>query len=262
VDDGGRVDLRLLPPGASSVEQHRRGVRRLLLKSLPQQTALIRDRLFAARDVVLGFHGLGDNAALLDDVLTASADQSFSLEPPPRTAEEFAAVLGAGRATLVATADELLALLREILPLHRALRGALAAGTGRNPAAAAVHADLTAQLERLLPPSFLTATPPEWRRHLPRYLRAAQQRWDRRGQRRDAELAAEVRAAEARLERWSAALPPGWPWPPAIVDYRWLLEELRVSLFAQTLGTARPVSVKRLERLWAAAQSPDAVAAG
>ena len=94
----------------------------------------------------------------------------------------------------------------------------------------------------------LTDTPREWRAQLPRYLRAAEQRWQKRGAREEPKRAAEVNAAAARLEHWRAARPDGVPWPPAIVDYRWLLEELRVSLFAQQLGTVRSVSSKRLER--------------
>ena len=96
----------------------------------------------------------------------------------------------------------------------------------------------------------LTDTPREWRRHLPRYLRAAEQRWEKRGQRNDAHLAAEVHAAATRLEHWKATQPPNEPWPTALIDYRWMIEELRVSLFAQQLGTARPVSAKRLEQAW------------
>jgi ATP-dependent helicase HrpA len=63
-----------------------------------------------------------------------------------------------------------------------------------------------------------------------------------------------VRAASEPLERWRAAQPPDWPWPPAVADYRWLLEEFRVSLFAQALGTSQPVSAKRLEQAWARAE--------
>jgi ATP-dependent helicase HrpA len=96
----------------------------------------------------------------------------------------------------------------------------------------------------------LTDTPPEWRRHLPRYLRAAALRWEKRGQRNEPELAAEARAAAARLAQWRSSRPTGVPWPESIVEYRWLVEELRVSLFAQQLGTARPVSGKRLEQAW------------
>ena len=59
-----------------------------------------------------------------------------------------------------------------------------------------------------------------------------------------------MRAAAARLDHWRVSQPPGAPWPAGVVEYRWLLEELRVSLFAQQLGTARPVSAKRLEQAW------------
>ena len=96
----------------------------------------------------------------------------------------------------------------------------------------------------------MTDTPSEWRRNLPRYLRAMAQRWEKRGQRNEQELAAEVRTAVARLDHWRATQPASEPWPPAIVEYRWMLEEFRVSLFAQQLGTVRPVSAKRLEQAW------------
>ena len=90
----------------------------------------------------------------------------------------------------------------------------------------------------------LTETPREWRAQLPRYLRAAEQRWQKRGQRDEPKRAVEVGTAAARLEHWRGARPDGAPWPAAIVEYRWLLEEFRVSLFAQQLGTARPVSAQ------------------
>jgi ATP-dependent helicase HrpA len=59
-----------------------------------------------------------------------------------------------------------------------------------------------------------------------------------------------VAAALERLENWRASYPVGWPWPAAVVRYRWLLEEFRVSLFAQSLGTAEKVSARRLEEYW------------
>ncbi len=249
VDSGGRVDLELRPPGPAAVAEHRTGVRRLLLKSLPQQTALIRDRALADHALVLAYHGVGDGAALVDDLACAAAEQAFELDPPVRTADEFAARLDRGRGQLVAEAEALRELLAEILPLHRALRRALGSGavTGAH---AELRADLEAQLAELVGPAMLRNTPREWRKHLPRYLRAAEERWQKRGQRRQADLAAEARAAAARLARWRASQPEGVPWPPGIVEYRWLVEEFRVSLFAQQLGTARPVSAKRLEEAW------------
>jgi ATP-dependent helicase HrpA len=185
----------------------------------------------------------------LDDLLLASVEQAFELDPPVRTEAEFDALLKRGRAQLVAEADALRALLREILPLQRSLRRELDAAANKN-AHADVRAELAAQLGELVGPRMLTDTPREWRQHLPRYLRAAEQRWEKRGQRKEPELAAEARTAAARLVHWRASQPPGAPWPSGVVEYRWLLEELRVSLFAQQLGTARSVSAKRLEQAW------------
>jgi ATP-dependent helicase HrpA len=251
-DVGGRVDLRLEPPGAAAVAVHCAGVRRLLLKALPQQTAMLRARTLEDRALVLAYHGVADGTALVDDLLCASADEAFELVPPIRTAEAFAACLARGRARLVPAADELRQLLKDILAAYRGLRRALDAAAD-DPRHAIVREDILAQLDALVGPRMLSETPREWRRQLPRYLAAAAQRWEKRGQRREPDLAAQVRTAEARLEHWLSSRPEGSPWPPRIVEYRWLVEELRVSLFAQQLGTSRPVSAKRLEQAWRAA---------
>ncbi len=112
--------------------------------------------------------------------------------------------------------------------------------------------EIAAQLAQLVAPYMLDARRrPSGGKHLPRYLRAARARWEKRGARQDAELAQQVRGrgrAARALARASG--PTAWPWPAAMVEYRWLIEELRVSLFAQTLGTARPVSAKRLAQAW------------
>ena len=249
VEDRGRVDLRLLPPGPTAVEQHRIGVRRLLLKCVPQQAALIRERALKDRELVLAYHGVGGADELVDDLTLASADEAFTLGAPIRTRDAFDAALDAGRAELVAKADALRTLLRDVATLARELRRDMKAAEGKG-AQPALREEIVVQLGELVGSRTLSSTPPEWRKHLPRYLRAARARWDKRGQRQDAHLAAQIRAAEAPLERWRAEWPDGWPWPEAVVDYRWLIEELRVSLFAQQLGTARPVSAKRLEQAW------------
>jgi ATP-dependent helicase HrpA len=169
--------------------------------------------------------------------------------PPIRTRAAFGAALDAGRSEVVAKADSLRALLRDVVTLARELRRDMKATEGKG-AQPAVREDIVAQLGELVGPRTLSSTAPEWRRHLPRYLRAARARWDKRGQKQDAELAAQIRAAAAPLERWRAEWPEGWPWPAAVAEYRWLVEELRVSLFAQQLGTSRPVSPKRLGHAW------------
>jgi ATP-dependent helicase HrpA len=249
VDVEGRVDLELEPPGAAAEGLHHSGVRRLLLKALPQQSALIRDRALADRALVLNYHGVGDTAALVDDVLCASAEQAFELEPPVRTGDEFAARLDRGRARLVPESDALRALLNQILPLQRSLRRALEAAAASD-AHTSVRDDITAQLDALVGTRMLTNTPREWRPELPRYLRAAEQRWQKRGGREEPKRAQEVRVAAARLAQWRGSRPNGVPWPAAVVEYRWLIEELRVSLFAQQLKTVRSVSAQRLEQAW------------
>jgi len=255
IDVQSRVDLRLLPPGSSSVEQHRRGVRRLLLKNVPQQVALVRERTLKDRELLLAYHGVGTSDALVDDLVLASADESFPVVPPLRTGAAFATALARGRADLVDRADALRAVLRELLPALREIKRELGAASdkGTQPR---VRDEIEAQLDALVAPYFLSATPPEWRKHLVRYLRAARTRWEKRGDRRDAALSQQIDAAAAPLERWRAEWPEGWPWPAPIIEYRWLIEELRVSLFAQSLGTSRPVSSKRLEQAWERALAP------
>jgi ATP-dependent helicase HrpA len=112
--------------------------------------------------------------------------------------------------------------------------------------------DIAEQLGALVRPYFLTRTPVEWRPHLPRYLTAIRARWRKLEQLhpKDAELMARVHEATRRLAQWSEGASAAWPWPAPIVRYRWMLEEFRVSLFAQALGTAVPVSQRRLEEAW------------
>jgi ATP-dependent helicase HrpA len=122
-------------------------------------------------------------------------------------------------------------------------------GLAKAPTAAA--ADIRAQLAWLVPAGFLLTTPWERLRELPRYLQAIEQRLEKVNLNpgRDAQLAAEVAPLEARYrERVRAErglLPPGDD------EFRWLLEEFRVSLFAQQLGTRTRVSARRLEDAWA-----------
>jgi ATP-dependent helicase HrpA len=114
--------------------------------------------------------------------------------------------------------------------------------------------DVRRQLAALLPRGFVISTPPEWLAHLPRFLRAIRVRLEKlrdSGYQRD--LAGLVQIGpmfqqylERRVEHQKAGLVD-----PELEKYRWMLEELRVSLFAQELKTSMPISVKRLDRQWA-----------
>jgi ATP-dependent helicase HrpA len=118
----------------------------------------------------------------------------------------------------------------------------------------ATAADLRLQLQWLVPAEFLVDTPWERLQDLPRYLQAIEQRLEKAGRdpRRDAQLAAQVAPLEARYRARLEA--ERGRWRPAEDPYRWLLEEFRVSLFAQQLRTRVPVSARRLEDAWAERQ--------
>ena len=111
--------------------------------------------------------------------------------------------------------------------------------------------DVEEQLDALFPPDFLLAAPLSQLMHYPRYLKAIHYRLDRYRDdpKRDAERQAALTALRVPYLRALAAR-RGVP-DPQLTDFRWLLEELRVSLYAQQLRTPMPVSVKRLERIWA-----------
>jgi ATP-dependent helicase HrpA len=169
--------------------------------------------------------------------------------PAVRTRAEFDARLQRGRGDVVTAAQAPARALLEALDLRRQL----AARLDMAPASwAAGVADVRSQLEALVHPGFLADTPVAQLVELPRYLRAIDVRLDklRDGPARDAALMAQV---GPRWERWRA-LPeelrrdaePG----SDLARYRWLVEELRVSLFAQTLGVRERVSPQRLDRLW------------
>jgi ATP-dependent helicase HrpA len=111
--------------------------------------------------------------------------------------------------------------------------------------------DIAAQLQRLVPKRFALDTPWTQLQHLPRYLKAVTTRLDklRADPARDAKLMSEVKPLEQRFSRRLAELKGTRD--GRLEDFRWQLEELRVSLFAQELRTPQPVSVKRLDKVWA-----------
>jgi len=179
-------------------------------------------------------------------------DRACMAEPLPVTQAQFAKRCEEGKTRLSLLAQELCRLLAGILAEHQALRKKLQ-GLKNVPQPAR---EIEEQLAYLLPKNFIAATPPERLQHFPRYLKAVTLRL------------AKLRADPARDARWSAEFNPLWQMclredlkqrkqgltDPQLEQYRWLLEELRVSLYAQELRTPVPVSVKRLQKMWQAMQ--------
>ena len=252
VDRGSAVAVELCDyPGVARV-RHRLGVLRLLRLAGAQQGRYLRKQLLRGNASSLALAACGlDPGELLEDLIDAAYVQSAGLdERLPRTEQEFAQLEGRGRGEVIGRAGELeailLAALEPLAQVHKRL-GALDRDRWRD-----TRDDITGQLSSLFGPSFLRDTPAEWLAQYPRYVRAIALRLERlAGQvptdRKHAALLAELaRPLKSALDEQSSLLLQC----PEARDYRWMLEEFRVSLFAQQLGTRRPVSQKRLAEQW------------
>ncbi len=252
VDRGASVDLEVLDAPQKARALHRDGLRRLFMLQLKEQTKYLEKNLPGLRDMAMQFLDFGDAASLKDQLLRVSYDRACMAEPLPATQAEFARRCDEGKTRLSLLAQELCRLVAGILAEHQALRKKL---QGLKTFAQAQR-EIEEQLAQLLPKNFIAATPPERLQHFPRYLKAVALRLDK------------LRADPARDVRWSAEFNPLWQtWlredlkqrKQGVADaqraqFRWLLEELRVSLYAQELRTPVPVSVKRLAKMWQSMQ--------
>ena len=233
---------------AVAEELSRRGVARLALLALPQQARYWQKRVSEDRELVLQSRGLELAQPLPDAVAERIFIDCFAPAdaPLPRSREAFTRRLEEGRGRLEEVGGRLVETVRSLLREWRAVRGAVDAA--RNPASAGAVADVNAQLAALLPPDFIESTPHPWLGHVPRYLKAIARRLRHlpAEARRDAELAARVRPfAEALRTQWRVS--EGLTGPrPELRQLRWMIEEFRVSLFAQDLKTTTRVSEPRL----------------
>ena len=246
VDEGDTVALRVQDTPEKAAAVHRKGLRRLFALELREQVKFVEKSL--ARELGLLFMAWGTEAELKGQIVAATLERTCMLEPLPADAAAFARRRDEARARIALVAQEIGRLVGAILTEHAALQKKLA----QLKAHPAVAADIRAQCAELLPKGFVEATPFERLAHFPRYLKAAQLRIDklRADPARDARLAQEFAALYKPWERERQARRRSGAPDPWLEDFRWLLEELRVALFAQELKTPLPVSVKRLQKAW------------
>jgi ATP-dependent helicase HrpA len=239
VDAADAVTLQVFDSPEKARELHRAGVLRLLAIAFRDRIREIERSL--AKDVVL--------AALKADVVSAALGRTFLQESVPTAQAEFGRRLDEGRSRFTLIAQEIARTASGILAEEASLKKKLAAAAKAFPHQSE---DVKQQLARLLAPGWLARTPWERLQHLPRYLKAASMRLDklRADPGRDARLAAELASLEQPYRREAAARARHGAPAPEFEQFGWLLEELRVSLFAQELKTPVPVSAKRLTKLW------------
>ena len=249
VDAGSSVTLRVFDTEDKAARQHRAGLRRLFALNLREQLKYVEKGL-GLRDLALKFINLGSEQELKEQLLAAALEKSCMAAPWPSSAEQFAARLADAKTRIALIAQEVARLTATILGEYQILAKKLVAAK----AFAACVADINAQCAGLLHKNFILATSFERLQHYPRYLKAAVLRLDklRADAPRDAASMAEWQRLAKPFERERAARRQAGVDDPFIEDFRWLLEELRVSLFAQELRTPTPVSVKRLAKTWEA----------
>ena len=258
VDRGMSVDLEVLDSAERARALHRAGLRRLFMLQLKEQAKFIEKNLPGLQSLALQYAPLGDAAHLRSQLLEAAFDRACLAEPWPRTRAEFERRRDEGRSRVTLIAQEIARLAGVMLSEYQALQKKLTAAAKGYPAACR---DIEESVGRLLAKGFISATPYERLQHFPRYLKAAGLRLEKmrvagqEGATRDGRTMAELASVQTAWHREALKQQKAGAAPDGQLDqFRWLLEELRVQLFAQELKTPVPVSVKRLQKMWQAMQ--------
>jgi ATP-dependent helicase HrpA len=247
VDNGETVDLRLLDAAEVAEIETRRGVVRLLRIALAAQFKQLDKDLSRETALALKYRSFGSPEQMCTALIDAIATRALlGDDDTPRDAKAFNKQKERAKPRIAVVKQALLRDVAEILDLH----AQVAARLNAKPQFTAVMRDEHAHLAALMAPDFITATPWAHLRDMPRYLRGILKRLEKlpAAEQRDARGMAGVLTLQnkylARRSQVKGEMPAG------LDDFRWQLEELRISLFAQELKTPYPVSAKRLDKLW------------
>ena len=247
------VGLKLFASEAAALEAMPRGVRALYREVLREEVRYLQRKLPGIDVLALRFTPFGDKRTLIGDVIDAAIDATF-VDPAnlPRTRDAFRARLDAGRNRFVETADGICETLSRVFEQHRQVARRIEGNIPLSWVEAA--GDIRDQIRSLLYPGFATATGVERLARLPVYFQAIDRRLDGIDQApdKDRRRRAELLPVWEAFKTLPAAREEDPDYAAARTALRWAFEELRVSLFAQDLGTREKVSVSRLENRVAA----------
>ncbi|TFY99163.1 ATP-dependent RNA helicase HrpA [Ramlibacter henchirensis] len=247
VDQGHAVVIEVFDEPEVAAAKHRAGLRRLFALQLKDALKYLEKNIPDLQKMAVAFMPLGTQEELRQQIIDLALDRAFLLDPLPTDEATFKRRVDEGRGRLTLIANEVARLAATILADYATAARKIKDTKG--------HPDCTAdaaqQLQRLVPRHFLARTPWAALQHLPRYLKAITLRLEklRADPARDVARMADVRPQEQRY--WRLVAERKGHVDDRMQELRWLLEELRVSLFAQELRTPQPVSVKRLEKVWA-----------
>ena len=247
IDRGTAVAIEVFDEPALAATRHREGLRRLVALQIREALKYLEKNIPDLQKMSVLYMALGTADELREQVIGLAIDRAFLVEPLPTDEAAFRRRVDEGRGRLTLIANEIARSAAAVLTEHAAAVRKLR--DSRAPRE--LGDDIEAQLARLVPKHFLATTPWAQLAHLPRYLKGVVMRLDkwRADPARDSARLAELRPLEQRCLRMIAER--RGVRDARLDEFRWLLEELRISLFAQELRTPQPVSVKRLEKVWA-----------
>ena len=229
-----------------AAQKNRAGLRRLFALQIKDALKYLEKNIPDLQKMAVAYMHLGSADELKSQIIEVALDRAFLLDPLPHDEASFKRRIDEGRGRLTLIANEVARLAGTIL-LEFGSATRKIKDTKNAPDATA---DCTQQLQRLLPKNFMATTPWAQLQHCARYLKAITLRLDkyRADPARDAQRLAELRPQEQRY--WRLVAERKGAQDARMLEFRWLLEELRVSFFAQELRTPQPVSIKRLDKAW------------
>ncbi|WP_428983796.1 ATP-dependent RNA helicase HrpA [Rhodoferax mekongensis] len=260
IDAGDAVTVEVFDEPEVAAAKHRAGLRRLFAIQIKDALKYLEKNIPDLQKMAVSYMNVGkaDNGSgggtveeLREQIIAVALDRAFLLDPLPTDEFAFKRRIDEGRGRLTLIANEV-ARMASVILLEYATAARKIKDTKNAPDATS---DAQQQINRLIPKKFLQATPWDRLQHLARYLKAITLRLDkyRADPARDAARLTELRPQEQRY--WRLVAERKGAVDERMQEFRWLLEELRVSFFAQELRTPQPVSVKRLDKAWAQIQS-------
>jgi len=247
IDAGDAVGIEVFDEPEVAAARHRLGLRRLFALQVKDALKYLEKNIPDLQKMGVAYMPLGTAEELRQQIIDVALDRAFLTEPLPVHQADFKRRVDEGRARLTLIANEVARLAGTVLAEYAAATRKIKDTKGAPDATR----DAAEQLQRLMPRQFLAATPWTALQHFPRYLKAIVLRLDklRADPARDTQRMAEARAQDQRY--WRLVAERKGQQDARFLHARVLLEELRVSLFAQELRTPQPVSVKRLDKVWA-----------
>ncbi|MET0784662.1 MAG: ATP-dependent RNA helicase HrpA, partial [Leifsonia flava] len=252
VDDGASVSLRLLPTAEDQAAAMPGGIRRLLALAVPSPSSYVQQHLTNTEKLALAASPYRSTTALFDDCLLACIDDVlYRIAPDGMLFQrsEFEAVRDRVSGVIMESMFETVGLVSRTLSAARSVDKALKEATSMQVISALT--DARGQVGGLVYPGFVSATGLERLRHVPRYLNGILARVVklRENPARDRVWMTEVQNATARYEEAGGTIPIDARATPSLVKARWMIEELRISLFAQELRAAETVSLQRIVKV-------------